>query len=94
MKLAIGIDIGGTNTKFVLASEEGKVLSSRKTPTPSVSAANKEKIEDMLVKNLKDFLADDSTARLIASEGGGSIAGIGIGIAGLIDRENGRVIQS
>ncbi len=94
MKLAIGIDIGGTNTKFVLASEDGKVLSSRKRPTPSVSAGDKEKMEDMLVKNLKDFLSEDPAARLIASEAGGNIAGIGIGIAGLIDRENGRVIQS
>ncbi|HDH01225.1 MAG TPA: ROK family protein, partial [Nitrospirae bacterium] len=37
MRVAIGIDIGGTNTKFVLVSEDGKVLRSEQIPTPSVS---------------------------------------------------------
>ena len=56
MKIAIGIDIGGTNTKTVLASEEGEVLLSHNNPTPHVTGKSKEKLESLLVKNLKDFL--------------------------------------
>ncbi|HDH50850.1 MAG TPA: ROK family protein, partial [Nitrospirae bacterium] len=57
MRVAIGIDIGGTNTKFVLVSEDGKVLRSEQIPTPSVSDDDKEKMDDLLVKNLRAFLS-------------------------------------
>lgn len=86
MRLAIGIDIGGTNTKFVLVSEDGKVLKSEQKPTPTISARKKEKMDDLLVKNLKEFLKT-------CPETSG-IAGIGLGVAGLIDRKNGKVIES
>ncbi|GBD97027.1 MAG TPA: ROK family protein [Nitrospirae bacterium] len=95
MNIAIGMDIGGTNTKIVLAYEDGKVLCSRQTPTPSVSEKSPEKIDALLVNSLKDFLADDSTRALIsASPQTADIVGIGIGVAGLIDRKNGKVIES
>jgi glucokinase len=92
MKVAIGIDIGGTNTKFVLADEEGKVLSSHKCPTPSLTEKNTEKIINKLIDNLKVFLDKDSSKS--SAPDIKNIAGIGIGVAGLIDRENGKVIQS
>lgn len=95
MKIAIGVDIGGTNTKFVLASEDGAVLCSHNKPTPHISSESKEKIEDLLVQNLKEFLNTDSAKAAIADASGESaIAGIGIGIAGLIDRKGGKVLQS
>ncbi|UCH44827.1 MAG: ROK family protein [Nitrospiraceae bacterium] len=93
MKIAIGIDIGGTNTKTVLATEEGKALVSLINPTPSVESGNSEKIENLLVANLRTFLEDEDTKSMLARYPDG-IAGIGIGIAGLIDRKRGRVIQS
>ena len=92
MKVALGIDIGGTNTKTVLVTEDGEVLLRQKNPTPSVSAKGKEKLENMLVKNTKDFLNSAAAKKALSAEGG--ICGIGIGIAGLIDRKNGVVIQS
>ncbi len=87
MRMAIGIDIGGTNTKFVLADEEGKVLSSHNSPTPSVTEKKPDKIVKGLINNLKKFIDKGSTNK-------SDIAGIGIGVAGLIDRSNGKVMQS
>ncbi len=95
MKIAIGIDIGGTNTKIVLASEKGNVLIGRQIPTPSLSEQSPENIDDLLVTSLKDLLSDESTKAKLSESGGSSgIAGIGIGVAGLIDRKSGIVLQS
>lgn len=92
MKIAIGLDIGGTNTKTVIASEKGEVLLSRKNPTPAVTEKEKGKIESGLIANLKDFL-NEATSKKVISEAS-KLSGIGIGIAGLIDRKQGRIIQS
>jgi len=94
MRIAIGVDIGGTNTKYVLAKEDGTVLSSYKKTTP-ISSDNKKKIEELMVDNLKEFLNTDSAKKAIAGASESSpVAGIGIGIAGLIDRRSGKIIQS
>ncbi len=85
MRVAVGVDIGGTNTKFVLVSEDGKVLRGEQGPTPTIAANAKEKMDDLLVKSLKKFLEGEDTSK---------IAGIGLGVAGLIDRKNGKVIKS
>jgi glucokinase len=92
MKVALGVDIGGTNTKTVIASETGEVLLSHKNPTPSVSGKRRENFENLLVNNLNDFLNKESTKKILARSS--EVCGIGIGIAGLIDRKNGTVIQS
>jgi glucokinase len=91
MKIAIGIDIGGTNTKILLAAEDGRVLHGKQSLTPSASKTGSVGIEELLVKNLKDFLDDEKTRILIS---GTDIAGIGIGVAGLIDRKDGKIIKS
>ncbi len=92
MRIAIGIDIGGTNTKTVIATENGEVLLSHKIPTPSVQDKQAGKIETLLINNLKDLLDTDTARRAMSSAS--EVAGIGIGIAGLIDRKNGVIIQS
>jgi glucokinase len=95
MKIAIGLDIGGTNTKIVLASEKGNVLIGRQISTPSLSEKNPKNIDDLFVTSLKDFLSDESTKTKLSESGGLScIAGIGIGVAGLIDRKRGIVLES
>ncbi len=92
MKIAIGIDIGGTNTKIVLADEKGNVLADQQNPTPSASDDSADKIDDLLVKGLKDFLDSDRSKAVVASTS--EISGIGVGVAGLIDRKQGTVMQS
>jgi glucokinase len=92
MKVALGIDIGGTNIKTVLASEAGDVLLSHKTPTPSITAETREKMETLLIKRAHEVL-DSAEAKKVMS-GSAELCGIGIGIAGLIDRKQGKIIQS
>lgn len=95
MKISAGMDIGGTNTKIVIASELGKVLISRQLPTPAVSEKSPGDIGDVLLSHMKDFLEDSSTKRVLSEASDShAIEGIGIGIAGLIDRKNGIVLQS
>jgi len=91
MKNAIGIDIGGTNTKIILASEDGKVLQSGKFSTLAAPGAGAERFEDTLIKNIRDFLNDEKAGTLISNE---KIAGIGIGVAGIVDRRNGKIVKS
>ncbi|MEW6600277.1 MAG: ROK family protein [Nitrospirota bacterium] len=92
MKIAIGLDIGGTNTKTVIVSETGEVLLSRKNPTPAINEKDKDKIENQLINNLKDFINEPAAKKIISEAG--KLSGIGIGVAGLIDRKLGRIIQS
>lgn len=95
MKIAIGIDIGGTNTKTVLVTENGEVLLSQQNPTPRVSAGDFGRIEELLVNNLRDFLETRMPKTTIPGRTGmPDIAGIGIGVAGLIDRQEGKIFKS
>lgn len=74
MKYAIGIDLGGTNLRVALVSEEGEIARKLKKSSP-------EEVFDSLLET-------------IAEVKHGEIAGIGLGVAGLIDRKNNRVFSS
>ncbi|MBI4825562.1 MAG: ROK family protein [Nitrospirae bacterium] len=93
MKVAIGVDIGGTNIKTVIVSKEGAVLASRKYPTPSVPKDRSVNAADLFTGVLERFLKEESVAALL-TPASTEIVGIGIGIAGLIDSKNGVVIES
>lgn len=71
---AIGIDLGGTNLRVALVSEEGDVV--KKTKVPSI-----EHLEESLFSSIAEVFTD-------------GVIGIGIGVAGLIERENGVVMVS
>jgi glucokinase len=71
---AIGIDLGGTNLRVALVSEEGQIIKKIKLPSS-------ENIRESLLRSIGDILTDD-------------VAGIGFGVAGLIDSEKGVVLQS
>lgn len=70
-KYAIGIDIGGTNLRAGLVSEEGEIVRKIKKPTT-------EKVFESITEAIEEIKHDE-------------IVGIGLGVAGLIDRENGSV---
>ncbi|MBI5739199.1 MAG: ROK family protein [Nitrospirae bacterium] len=91
MKIAIGIDIGGTNTRIILVDETGNILAGMQCATPGISG-NSGKIGDLLVETLRDFINHEKIAGALA--GPANIAGIGIGVAGFIDRDRGKIIKS
>ena len=73
-KFAIGIDLGGTNLRVALVSEDGEII--RKIKRPS---------SDRIVASILESI-DEIGHR--------EVLGIGLGIAGLIDRKNNRVFAS
>jgi glucokinase len=73
-KFAIGIDLGGTNLRVALVSEEGEIV--RK-----VKKSSSEAIFDSLLESIE----------VVRNSG---VVGIGLGVAGIIDRKNGRVFSS
>jgi glucokinase len=79
----VGIDIGGTNIKSVLADENGKILYTRDAVTAKTPKLINEGIESLI-----DRLASG------ASIDRGEIEAVGIGAAGSINREKGIVISS
>lgn len=79
----VGIDIGGTNIKALLANRKGDILNYKKIAT----GQSQKEIED----NICDII------HLFSSQGpaaGGDIKAIGIGAAGSINREKGSIITS
>ena len=73
-RLSVGIDLGGTNLRAALVSEDGSVM--KKFKAPSV-----EDIEGSLLASIGEVFTD-------------GVIGIGIGVAGLIDRAEGAVMLS
>ncbi|HQN21284.1 MAG TPA: ROK family protein [Thermotogota bacterium] len=74
---AIGVDLGGTNIKAALVSEEGKFL--RKKNVKTEVASGKEKIAAKIVAIVEELAEEDRSVS------------VGIGSPGSIDRKNGLV---
>jgi glucokinase len=77
----LGIDIGGTNTKIALVSEAGRVLTGDMLETDAAEGASR------LFTRVRDVLPSVIGSRR-------SVAGIGIGCAGLVDRRSGRLLSA
>ena len=73
-KLAIGVDLGGTNLRTALVTSEGTIIRKKKEPTS-------ERLLNSLVSLIESLFSKD-------------VAGIGLGVAGLIDRASGTVLHS
>jgi glucokinase len=79
--VAIGIDIGGTNTKGALVSSDGTIVERFEQPTEQSSGTKG------IIR-----VAEHLAAR--GKELGSEAEAVGIGAAGFIDRSTGTVIQS
>jgi glucokinase len=79
----IGIDIGGTNIKGILANREGDILNYKKIST----GKSQNEIEDNICEIIHLLPSKDS-----ANVKG--IKAVGIGAAGSINKEKGRIITS
>lgn len=75
----LGIDIGGTNIRGKVISEEGKTLGERKTLSDAHMGISR------LMENL---------AGLIEGFAGEGVSAIGIGIPGTVDRASGTLVQA
>lgn len=82
MRLAIGIDLGGTGTYGALVNQEGTILADleRKTPAEEGPAA----VIAMMMAMVRDLLAMAPAP----------VLGIGLGITGLMERESGLSIYA
>ncbi len=79
-KRVIGIDVGGTNLRGALVSREGKIIRRMKIASEAHVGI------DAVIKNL---------VNLIKTIGEGEdLAGVGIGIPGIIDSKNGIITQA
>ena len=75
----LGIDIGGTNLRAKIVSEEGSTLGERKTRSDAHMGISR------LMENLTGFIEG------FAGEG---VSAIGIGIPGTVDRASGTLVQA
>ncbi|HKZ57316.1 MAG TPA: ROK family protein [Thermodesulfovibrionales bacterium] len=73
-RLAIGVDLGGTNLRVALVTKDGEIIRKVKEPVS-------EGVIDLTIRLTKGFVNEE-------------IAGIGLGVAGLIDREGSKVFIS
>ncbi len=71
--LFAGVDLGGTSIKCVLGGPDGEVLFQRSIPTDSHAGPD----------NVLQRIAE--TIQLLTQEAGRSIAGLGMGVPGLVD---------
>ena len=82
-KYFIGIDIGGTKMAAGLVTRNGKILLRRKVRTPS--KCTKKVFLSAVINLVRELIAEgDLTLK--------DIAGIGIGIPGVIDPVHGKVL--
>lgn len=82
MKVAIGIDLGGTNIKAALVSEKGEII--ERTTRPTCAKEGPQKILSNLL-SVTDYL-------ISRMRSGDVLVGIGMGSPGWIDSEKGVVL--
>ncbi|MGC2424387.1 MAG: ROK family protein [Nitrospirota bacterium] len=81
-KTAIGVDLGGTNLRFGLVHEDEKIIARRRTGT--MAAEGPEIVLERLTSGIQTLVRKAQT-------GGMEIAGIGIGVPGIISTKDGIV---
>lgn len=81
--LYIGIDVGGTKIAVALVSDDGKILAREKIPTPTNETPSS--VVRTIIAQIKKVL---NQANLTSKD----IAGIGVGIPGIVDSDQNRIL--
>ena len=76
----LGVDVGGTKTRFVLVDDHGVALAAATRPTPA--REGRQAMLDVIVDGVRELGA------------GRELTGVGVGAAGVIDRAAGRVVAA
>lgn len=79
-ELAVGVDVGGTYVKAGLVAADGSVLSRTRRPSGTASS------EDVL-DGVEAVVTD-----LVERAGERPVLGVGVGVAGFVDHDRGRVV--
>lgn len=80
--LNVGVDVGGTNIKFGLTDENGRILLQNKTRTNADRGSNA--IVDSIIHHVKAMLAEGGIDHR-------QIQSMGLGVPGTTDSKNGVV---
>jgi glucokinase len=80
-RLAIGVDMGGTNLRVAVVNHEGQILASIRRPSP---IAEPKQGQASLIQAIGDVAADIAVTPV-------DLCGVGIGIPGWMDRVTGRL---
>src|SRR5579859_133438 len=81
---AIGVDLGGTNLRIAAVDQHGKVL--EKITTGTEVTRGRDHVIDEMCAAIRELTGKFKTA--------GTLAGIGIGVPGIIDMETGMLRES
>jgi len=84
-RVVIGVDLGGTNLRTALLSQDGTILDKRKEATQASDGWKK--VIDRLVENI-------SRQKDIAVQRGLEVAAVGVGAPGVIQMDKGIVVKS
>ncbi|WP_313892296.1 ROK family protein [Psychrobacillus sp.] len=79
MTFSLGVDIGGTKIATVLMDRDGKIQNRSEVPS---DPTDKEKMFEQVIKSIDQILEESQTTLQ-------EIQGVGVGVPGKIDRENG-----
>lgn len=80
MKYIVGIDIGGTNIKAAIVNDKFKIMASKSVPTPYLQS--EKIIFSFIIRVIKELMEN---VQIKAAD----LRGIGLGIPGLTDSQNG-----
>jgi glucokinase len=81
---AIGVDLGGTNLRIAAVDSNGKVL--EKITTSTQVARGRDRVIDEMCDAIQEVVAKQSSS--------GELAGIGIGVPGIIEMQTGMLRES
>jgi glucokinase len=82
--LAIGVDLGGTNLRIAAVDSNGKLL--EKITTSTQVARGRDQVIDEMCLAIQEVVSKES--------GAGELAGIGIGVPGIIEMQTGMLRES